>query len=132
MYFKGQPLYPFGYGLSYTRFEYGDAIVQKQDKQRVYVSVSVKNVGSRDGDEVVQLYASYPESKLEQPKRQLRAFERVFIPAGETRDVILTIDKNDLTHWDETAHAFVPETGRVCFEIGASSTDIRTRTELSK
>ena len=125
MYYKGQPLYPFGYGLSYTRFEYGDAKVVKQDKQKVYVSVPVKNAGSRDGDEVVQLYVSYPESTVEHPKRQLKAFERVNIPAGETRDVVLTVDKADLTYWSPEAHTFVPETGTIHFEIGASSADIR-------
>ena len=129
MYFKGQPLYPFGYGLSYTRFEYGEAKILKQDKQKVYVSVPVKNVGSRDGDEVVQLYVSYPESQVEHPKRQLKAFERVTIPAGENRDVILAVDKADLTYWSPEAHAFIPETGRIHFEIGASSADIRTEAD---
>lgn len=125
MYFKGEVLYPFGYGLSYTKFNYGDARVQKQDKQKVYVSIPVTNAGSRDGDEVVQLYVSYPDSKVEHPKRQLKAFERVNIPAGQTKEVILEVQKSDLTYWDETRHAFIPETGRIIFEIGASSADIR-------
>ena len=125
MYFKGEVLYPFGYGLSYTKFNYGDARVQKQDKQKVYVSIPVTNAGSRDGDEVVQLYVSYPDSKVEHPKRQLKAFERVNIPAGQTKEVILEVAKSDLTYWDEARHAFIPETGRIKFEIGASSADIR-------
>jgi beta-glucosidase len=123
--FGVKPLYPFGYGLSYTRFEYGQPKILKQDKQKVYVSVPVKNAGSRDGDEVVQLYASYPTSTVEHPKRQLKGFERVTIPAGQTLDVILTVDKSDLTYWDSARHAFVPEAGPVTFEIGASSADIR-------
>ncbi len=125
MYFKGETLYPFGYGLSYTSFNYEQARVQKQDKQNVYVSVSITNTGKRDGDEVVQLYASYPESKVEHPKRQLKAFERVSIPAGQTKEVILKVSKSDLSYWDETRHSFVPETGRIQLEIGASSADIR-------
>ena len=140
MYFEGQPLYPFGYGLSYTRFEYGQAKVLKQDKKKgkgtkdtageyVCISVPVTNVGSRDGDEVVQLYVSYPESQTEHPKRQLKAFERVSIPAGETRDVVLTVNKSDLTYWDAERHAFIPETGLIHFSIGASSADIRTETD---
>ena len=129
MYFEGQPLYPFGYGLSYTRFEYGEAKILKQDKQKVYICVPVKNVGGRDGDEVVQLYVSYPESKVEHPKRQLKAFERVTIPAGESRDVVLVVDKADLTYWSPEAHAYIPETGRIHFEIGASSADIRTKAD---
>ena len=127
MYFKGTPLYPFGYGLSYTRFEYGDAKVLKQDKQKIYVSVPVKNAGAMDGDEVVQLYASYPDSQVEHPKRQLKAFSRVTIPAGETREVVLEVAKSDLTYWDAVQHAFIPEKGKIFFEIGASSADIRTR-----
>jgi beta-glucosidase len=127
MYFKGTPLYPFGYGLSYTRFEYGDAKVLKQDKQTIYISVPVKNAGAMDGDEVVQLYASYPDSQVEHPKRQLKAFRRVTIPAGETCEVVLEVAKNDLTYWDAAQHAFIPEKGKICFEIGASSADIRTR-----
>ena len=130
MYFEGQPLYPFGYGLSYTRFEYGQAKVVKQDKQKVYVSVPVKNAGSLDGDEVVQLYVSYPESQVEHPARQLKAFQRVSIPAGETREVILEVAKSDLTYWDAERHAFIPETGRIHFAIGASSADIRTNIDL--
>jgi len=126
MYIDKEVLFPFGYGLSYTRFEYGDAKILKQDKQKVYVSVPVRNVGACDGEEVVQLYAHYPDSKVEHPRRQLRAFERVSIPQGETREVVLEIDKNDLSYWDEAARAFVQESGRVCLEIGASSADIRT------
>ena len=130
MYFKGQPLYPFGYGLSYTRFEYGQAKVVKQDKQKVIVSVPVKNAGSLDGDEVVQLYVSYPESQVEHPARQLKAFQRVNIPAGTTRDVVLEVAKSDLTYWDAERHAFIPESGRIHFAIGASSADIRTDVDL--
>lgn len=130
MYFQGEPLYPFGYGLSYTRFEYGRAKVQKQDGRKVYVTVPVRNAGQRDGDEVVQLYVSYPESTVEYPCQQLRAFERVTIAAGETREVTLVIDKGDLTHWDASVRAFVPEQGTIRLRIGSSSADIRTETSF--
>ena len=129
MYIDKPVLFPFGYGLSYTRFDYGDATIVKQDKQKLYVSLKVKNTGPCDGDEVVQLYARYPDSKVAQPRHHLRAYERVFIPKGETREVVLEINKSDLSYWDEVAHAFVPETGRVRLEIGASSEDIRTETD---
>ena len=129
MYAKGDVLFPFGHGLSYTRFEYGDARVVREDRQKVYVSLPVRNVGPCDGDEVVQLYAAYPDSQVEHPRHQLRAFERVTIPRGETRDVVLAIDKDDLSYWDTATHAFVRETGRIRLEIGASSADIRTETD---
>ena len=79
---------------------------------------------------MVQLYASYPESPVTHAKRQLKAFQRVSIPAGQTRDVILEVAKSDLTYWDEAAHAFVAESGPVHFQIGASSADIRTTVVL--
>ena len=129
MYCRKPVLYPFGHGLSYTRFEYAQARILKQDKKQLTVSVTVKNTGDRDGEEVVQLYASYPDSSVEHPARQLRAFERVSVPAGAAREVVLAVDRQDLTHWDESAHAFVAETGRIRFEIGASSADIRTAVE---
>ncbi len=129
MYCRKPVLYPFGHGLSYTRFEYAQARIVKQDKKQLTVSVTVKNTGDRDGEEVVQLYASYPDSSVEHPARQLRAFERVSVPAGAAREVVLAVDRQDLTHWDESAHAFVAETGRIRFEIGASSADIRTAVE---
>ena len=79
---------------------------------------------------MVQLYVSYPESQVEHPARQLKAFQRVNIPAGETRDVLLEVAKSDLTYWDAQRHAFIPETDRIHFSIGASSADIRTSVNL--
>ncbi|MBR1545433.1 MAG: glycoside hydrolase family 3 C-terminal domain-containing protein [Prevotella sp.] len=129
MYHQGEVLYPFGYGLSYTTFQYGQAKVVRQDKQAVEVSVPVTNTGSYDGDEVVQLYVSYPDSKVEHPHRQLKAFERIHIKKGETKEVILRIQRSDLTYWDTTKHAFIPEKGRIHLMIGASSADIRTEAD---
>jgi hypothetical protein len=80
---------------------------------------------TENGKEVVQLYASYPESEVEHPRRQLRAFQRVSIRKGEACNISLEVDKRDLSYWDEEAHAFVQVKGPVRFEIGASSADIR-------
>ncbi|MCH5309171.1 MAG: glycoside hydrolase family 3 C-terminal domain-containing protein [Prevotella sp.] len=126
MYQQAEPLYPFGYGLSYTRFTYGQAKVVRQDKQQIEVSVPITNSGERDGDEVVQLYVSYPDVAAEHPAKQLKAFERIHIKKGETQQVTLRISRSDLTYWDAAAHAFVPEKGLIHFMIGASSADIRT------
>ncbi|MBQ9677307.1 MAG: glycoside hydrolase family 3 C-terminal domain-containing protein [Prevotella sp.] len=130
MYHQGEVLYPFGYGLSYTTFQYGQAKVVRQDKQTVEVSVPVTNTGSYDGDEVVQLYVSYPDSKVEHPQKQLKAFERIHIKKGETRNVTLRIQRSELTYWDTTKHAFIPEKGRIHLMIGTSSADIRTEVVL--
>ncbi len=126
MYHKGNVLYPFGYGLSYTTFQYGQARILRQDKKAIEVSVPVTNTGSHDGDEVVQLYVAYPDSKVEHPQKQLKAFERVHIRKGETKEVVLSIQRSDLTYWDTARHASVPEKGCLHFMIGASSADIRT------
>lgn len=130
MYHQGDVLYPFGYGLSYTQFTYGHAKVVRKDKQQIEVSVPVTNSGSCDGDEVVQLYVSYPTSTVEHPAKQLKAFERIHIKKGETQQVILRIQRSDLTYWDSSSHAFIPEQGPIHLMIGSSSEDIRTELEM--
>lgn len=131
MYYKDDVLYPFGYGLSYTTFDYQQIKSVKQDKDKVTVTVLVKNSGSRDGEEVVQLYASYPESKVERPMKQLRAFSKVPIAAGDTKEVVLDIPKEDFAYWDEIQDKFVVEPGKVKLLIGASSADIRLEGEVT-
>ena len=125
MYHQGPVLYPFGYGLSYSDFTYEKIESVKQDKKNIRVTVSVKNTSGRDGEEVVQLYASYPDSKVERPSKQLRAFKRIPIKAGETREVTLTVPKEELGYWNEEKQMFVVEPGTVKLLIGASSEDIR-------
>lgn len=102
----------------------------KQDKEQVHVTVLVKNTGTRDGEEVVQLYASYPDSKVERPAKQLRAFSRVPISAGEVKEVVFDIPKEDFAYWDEAQNKFVIEPGKVQLLIGASSADIRLEGEV--
>ncbi len=121
-YFKGKPLYPFGYGLSYTIFAYSD--LKTSDKvltDSLVVSVKVKNTGKRDGDEVVQLYVSYPDSKVERPMKQLKGFKRVFIKAGETKMVNIPLKAENLAYWNVEKHAFTVENGKVKLMIGSSS-----------
>ena len=120
--------YAFGHGLSYTEFAYGDlnlSSAQMTDEDILTVSLKVKNTGQTEGKEVVQLYASYPDSKVERPSKQLRAFKRIPIKAGETRKVTLTVPKEELGYWNEGKQMFVVEPGTVKLLIGASSEDIR-------
>lgn len=131
MYQQQEPLYAFGHGLSYTTFSYGTPQLQKKDKKSITISLPVTNTGERDGDEVVQLYASYPDATVQHPQKQLRAFSRVSIKAGETRRVTLTVNRNDLSYWDAAAHRFIEERGTVRFLIGASSADIRQTLSVS-
>ncbi|MCX5333689.1 MULTISPECIES: glycoside hydrolase family 3 protein [unclassified Streptomyces] len=122
-YFKGSPLYPFGHGLSYTSFRYGDL-----RKSADGYEVKVTNTGSRTGDEVVQLYAHQRVSRDKQPLKQLEAFQRVTLKPGETKTVRLKLAKKDLAHWDVTRSKWVVEQGTYDVLAGSSSADIRTRT----
>jgi len=121
-YFKGKPLYPFGFGLSYTTFSYSGLKTSTESlSDSIMVSVNVKNTGKLDGDEVVQLYVSYPDSKVERPLKQLKGFKRVFIPAGETKRVDIPLKSEDLAYWHIEKNAFVVEKGKVKLMIGGSS-----------
>ena len=125
-YFKSKPLYPFGFGLSYTSFEYSGLKTSKPIlSDSIIVSVSIKNTGKRDGEEVVQLYASYPGSKVERPMKQLKGFKRVFIPAGESKTVEIPLKAEDLAYWNVEKHAFIVEKGNVKLMVGSSSADIK-------
>ena len=124
-YFNGKPLYPFGFGLSYTTFSYSGLNLSKPKlTDSITVSVDVKNTGKRDGDEVVQLYVSYPDSKVARPIKQLKGFRRVFIPSGETRTVKIPLKAEDLAYWNVARHAFTVESGKVKLMVGSSSETI--------
>ncbi len=129
-YFKGDVSYEFGYGLSYTTFAYDNFRISRPaitPADRLTVSVDVTNTGSVDGDEVVQIYMTTPDSpvSLERPIKRLKGFRRVTVPAGQTRTVEIAIDCADLWFWDMEADRITYDTGRYVFEIGSSSKDIR-------
>ena len=129
MYMKSKPLYPFGYGLSYTTFKYGpvqcDAETLAKDGS-VACTVDVTNTGARDGDEVVQMYVRHLGSKVERPIKELKGFERVSIPHGQTRTVRFNLRAKDLAYWDEAGNRWIVETEPVEIEVGGSSADVRT------
>ena len=134
LYFDKPVSYEFGYGLSYTTFEYSDFAISKDEitpNDKVTVSVDVKNTGVVDGDEVVQVYVKTPDSPaaLERPIKRLKGFKRVTIPAGQTKRVSIDIDCDDLWFWDAEAGKITFDQGRYIFEIGASSKDIKAELE---
>ena len=130
-YFKGKPLYPFGFGLSYTTFSYSGLKTSNPAlRDSMMISVDVKNTGNRDGEEVVQLYVSYPDSKVERPIKQLKGFKRVFIPAEKTVTVDIPLKAEDLAYWNVEKHAFIVEKGNVKLMVGSSSEDIRLKQTL--
>lgn len=130
MYNDKPVLYPFGYGLSYTKFSYNPNVEVKQEGKYIMLKVEVTNVGQMDGDEVIQVYASYPNTKIVRPKKQLCAFERVNFKKGETKQVVLKIDKEDISYWDESMHRFVTEKVQTDFLVGGSSEDIKTKINI--
>ena len=124
LYFRGKPLYAFGYGLSYTTFAYSNLTV-KQENGEVIATVNVQNTGALDGDEVVQLYMSLPGSLRVRPIHALKAFKRVHIKAGETVTVTLNFKIDDLAVWCNGRKIYTVESGVYKMEIGAASDDIR-------
>ncbi len=131
-YFTKPVSYEFGYGLSYTTFEYSDFTISKSSitpDDKITISVNVKNTGDFDGDEVVQIYMTTPDSpaSLQRPIKRLKGFKRVTIPRGQTRRVEIEIDCADLWFWDLQNDRITYDSGRYVFEIGSSSQDIRGR-----
>jgi beta-glucosidase len=132
-YFGGTPLYPFGYGLSYTTFEYSGLSLSKSvigTGDSIQVAVNVKNTGRYDGDEVVQLYVKSLTSREPQPLKSLKGFRRVSIKKGETRAVGIALRASDLKYFNEKNDGFVVEPGKYEIQIGASSQDIRAKVVL--
>jgi beta-glucosidase len=132
MYFKGAPLYPFGYGLSYTTFEYSNLKTSADtlgSKDTLKVSVDVRNSGKVAGEEVVQLYVQPPGDGG--PAEELRGFQRVALKPGERKTVEMTLPATSLMRWDLGRHAFVLQPGRFQLLAGASSADIRLKKSIT-
>ena len=123
MYAKAKPIFPFGYGLSYTTFKYSGLKASRDGDDFVF-RFNLKNTGSRDGEEVVQLYATF---RGDDAARRLRGFERVAVKAGETKTVEIRVPADDMKLWDEGRHAFAFKGSRAKIQIGASSADIRLK-----
>jgi beta-glucosidase len=133
-YFDGEPLYPFGHGLSYTRFEYGELRLTHAEvgaHGSVDVSVEITNAGSRAGHEVAQLYVRAVNPDVPMPLAQLRGFQRVPLAPGERKRVTFRLSADDaLARYDEARRRFVVEAGEYEVGVGASSRDIRTTARL--
>jgi beta-glucosidase len=128
MYFKGDPLYPFGYGLSYTTFRYSNIRTSSTElatDAAITVSVDVTNTGSRAGDDVVQLYVKHDRSSVERPPEELEGFQRVTLNPNETRTVQIPLKASQLAYWDVKLPGFRVEAEPVALMIGSSSKDIK-------
>ena len=123
--------YPFGYGLSYTRFEYGKPVVKTKGNQYV-VKVTVKNIGETAGKEVLQLYVSAPKGNMEKPTRELKAFGKTReLQPGESQTLTLTFNKYDLASFDESASAWKTDAGTYTIAIGAHVNDIKATAPMN-
>lgn len=125
---KIKPLFPFGHGLSYTTFAYGKPSADKKTMtadDTISFTVNVKNTGTREGQEVVQLYISDKKSSLPRPIKELKGFKKVKLAPGEEKAVTLTIDRKALSFFDDTRHEWVAEPGKFEAIIGSSSKDIK-------
>jgi beta-glucosidase len=133
MYLDGQPLYPFGFGLSYTSFRYSNlrtSAATLKSGGRVTLSVDVTNAGERDGDEVVQFYIRHLGSKVVRPHQELKGFQRVFIPRGQTRTASVSLKAADLAYWDEAANRWIVEAEPVRVLAGGSSAELKVERTL--
>ncbi len=124
---SNEPLFPFGYGLSYTTFSYGDISLDKKSMsplQKQMVKISVSNTGKYDGEEVVQLYLHDPVASVAQPLKKLKAFQKIFIKAGETKEVIFSLAKKDLSFVGSDLKT-IYEPGEFKVMVGGNSRDVK-------
>ena len=128
-YFQGEPLFPFGHGLSYTTFTYGDVQLpaSAKDDETIKICVPVTNSGKMDGDEIVQVYIK-KQNDTEGPIKALRAFKRVHIPAGQTIQVELELTPKQLEWWDAETNTMRTQAGNIDVMVGGNSEDLQTKT----
>ena len=128
-YFQGEPLFPFGHGLSYTTFTYGDVQLpaSAKDDETIKICVPVTNSGKMDGDETVQVYIK-KQSDTEGPIKALRAFKRVHIPAGQTIQVELELTPKQLEWWDAETNTMRTQAGNFDVMVGGNSVDLQKQT----
>jgi beta-glucosidase len=134
LYAKNKPLYAFGYGLSYAAFTYKNLTLsadQLSAQGELRATLDVTNTGSRDGDEVVQLYIAHLDSAVPRPIEELKGFKRVFIRSGQTVPVAFVLHAGDLAYWNEAANSFTVETDHVELRVGAASNDIRLKKQIA-
>jgi beta-glucosidase len=125
--------HPFGHGLSYTTFGYDGLTLSaraSEDDTAMEVTVTVTNVGDRPGAEVVQVYVADPSASVQTPERELRGFVKVFLVAGESREVTVPVRREDLQHFDSGVGQWVYEGGRLMVAVGSSSRDLRLTAEI--
>lgn len=128
-----EPLFPFGFGLSYTTFSYENLMIDKikiKNNDVIKVSIDITNSGKIEGKEIVQLYVQDVESSVERPAKELKRFEKVSLHPNETKTVIFELKKEDFSFYNETVNSWVVENGTFNILVGSSSRDIRLQEEI--
>ena len=130
--FNREVAYPFGFGLSYTTFEFSKPVVKAKGKDAVEISITVKNTGAVSGKEVAQVYAQAPKGKLEKPAQELKAFAKTReLQPGESQTLTMTIPVRDLACFDEAGSQWLTEAGNYTFRIGNSSRNLPLSASLT-
>ena len=134
MYLQGDPLFPFGHGLSYSSFKYSNLRIDKSQLRSggvIQALIDITNTGKHDGSDVVQLYTRVLQSKVTRPKHELKGFERVSLKAGETKTISIKVLVDRLAYFDERKNRFIVEAGDYELQIGSSSKEIQLREQMT-
>ena len=126
--------FPFGYGLSYTTFRYGKAVLSSKEMAAdgtITLTIPITNTGSVEGKETVQLYVQDEKSSLPRPVKELKGFRKITLAPGETKDVSFTITSEDLKFFDDSRHEWIAEPGKFKAMVGSSSADIRSNVQFT-
>ncbi len=133
MYFKQRPLYPFGFGLSYTTFAYSNLRLSSGELKRdgeITVTVDVRNTGTRAGDEVAQMYVSHVHSRVDRAEEELKGFRRISLQPGETKTISLPLKASALAYWNQERGTFEVEADQIEIRVGSSSADIKLKQSI--
>jgi beta-glucosidase len=134
MYSKTEPLFAFGHGLTYTTFAYSGLSADKQilrTGDTLHLTFTLKNTGNFESDEVAQVYARFPDSKVERPNIALKAFQRVHMEIGRSKQVTISVPVSELMYWNVEANKFVLEKGNILFLIGPASNNLKLQIQIS-
>lgn len=126
-----KPLYPFGYGLSYSSFEYSNMAVERSGENSLRISFDIKNIGKTDAAEIAQVYVGDIQSSVPRPYKELKGYEKVYLKKGETKRIYITLDEDAFAFYDINSHQFITEPGEFKILVGSSSENLPLTTIIT-